>query len=205
MARARKTPPLPAWLEYKPPESARAHMSEEGWVTEFERCRVHPFIENHRHALGRLWWKIVERTEHGDFKIGADGPDFKRSRPHLNPLERQGAAYLGLIEDAVFFVSREARAISRRPWGEVNFGGNRVNVPRKARQESDVNDDARKEHARAVCACLLISSKAYWGRFRPKVAWRLTLIATKVHHEVFTFKAAKALADMLSRADSGAA
>jgi hypothetical protein len=195
MPRAHAPLPLPAWLESDPPESKRAHLSVEGWVTEFEKERVHPFIREHRNALVREWRKIVERTADGRFKIEADGDSLKRSRPGYNPLQRQDAAVLGMIEDAVFFAGWPMRTASGQPgkffWGR---SGGVIGVARAV--------DPRKERARAICACLLNSSKAYWGRVRLKVAWRLTLMATGISGKDFTLEAAEALADMLYRADS---
>jgi hypothetical protein len=187
------TLPVPRWLGPNAPENARACLDREGWMTKFEKKKVHPFINEHHRWLARLWVSIVAHAPDGEFLIGANGPALKRHRPDASPQERQELAFLGLIEEAVFFANRPMRIESGRPrefyW---EMSGGVIGVARASSRY-----DGR---TRAICACLLNSSEAYWGRMRIKIAWALTLMATKTSKCDFPLEAARALADMLSLA-----
>jgi hypothetical protein len=225
--------PLPAWLEIDPPQDKRAHLSAEGWVTEFEREKVHPFIQEHQRTFARIMWpRIVERAADGRFKIEANDDFFERVRPGCSPFQRQEAAFLGMIEEAVFHASRGFRITNQRPYGP-NWPVNTIGLPRIKwmepggasfkgnRAKSKIAADPRKEFSRGVCVCLLIASKLYWNRVRPRIAWRLTMlvmqhvkrnaiIECESGQEVkaskppqFSFESVKALVEMLGDLDEG--
>jgi hypothetical protein len=143
-----------------------------------------------------MWVRIAERADGGGFKIEANGAVLERWRPNLNPIQRLESAFLGMIEEAVYFANRPMQITSRAP-GQFYWGrsGGVIGVARAAR-----GADSRQKRARAVCACLLNASKAYWGCIRLKIAWRLTLMAVGIPARNFTLEAAKALADMVEAA-----
>jgi hypothetical protein len=143
-----------------------------------------------------MWVRIAERTEGGGFKIEAHGAVLKRWRPNLDPTQRLESAFLGMIEEAVYFANHPMRTISRAP-GQFYWGrsGGVIGVARAAR-----GTDSRQERARAICACLLNASEAYWGCIRLKIAWRLTLLVVGIPARSFTLEAAKALADTIEAA-----
>jgi hypothetical protein len=201
--RARKALPPPTWLVcgFAPPPDGYPPLAK-AIIWDLE-----PFIDRRRPALLDLWAKIVERKADGSFVNEVEGFGVGSI---LDPMKRQETAFWMILHEAAW-LAREPIYTVEGKWDE--FPGAAVAVPRVRTRKVLADDggrgriravkgprDRNREHARAVCACLLAQSERIWGAMRLKVAWRLTLLATGIPERRFTVDAAEALADMIKRA-----